>query len=403
MGGYLPRLTQSGQAQELLDLYEESDDPKYIWVGLSTKVEEPTIKCEGFMDCINDDGWFWLGGGSTPPMDIAISHGAAVNKFEVDEPSNCVVLKTKDLELRDKKCQSKKALSVCTIFFGGGVGIGASIAVPNVRSDTFLCPEPITPPPEAKMKLQSDSEQPILMCPGQKAKYECDAGGINVRQDKPTIDTFDIACNSDQQYNEPDTWPVCVDKLDCGPPILNEFVFEFDWDESKGVTPPFEVKYKCKWPKKFIVLDSDLQKGKEDSVTAELTVSCQMNGTYDVNIEDYVCSRVCPMPTNPDEEIFQHDWDTESEIKPELYDTVTHKCVESGKQLVSKFAFNTGAETDNFMDDIMSMCTISGWMNETIGSLTCTKDCGPAVNYTEFFSYDWDESQDMAPIGTIVK
>ena len=80
-----------------------------------------------------------------------------------------------------------------------------------------------------------------------------------------------------------------------------------------------------------------------------------------------------------------------------------HKCVEEGKQLVSKYAFNAGLPTDNFMDEIMSMCTISGWMNETIGSLTCTKDCGPATNYTELFSYDWDETQIMAEIGAKVK
>ena len=122
-----------------------------------------------------------MGGGSTPPLDISISHGAAVRDFEVDEPSNCVALKTSDLKLKDKDCQSKKAFSVCTIFFGG-IGIGASIAVPNVRSDTFLCGDPVVPPPEAKMVLQAESEQPILMCPGEKAKYECDAGGINVRQ-----------------------------------------------------------------------------------------------------------------------------------------------------------------------------------------------------------------------------
>ena len=73
----------------------------------------------------------------------------------------------------------------------------------------------------------------------------------------------------------------------------------------------------------MIVLESDLLQGKEDSVTAELAVTCQMNGTYDINIEEYVCSRVCPMPTNPDEEIFQLDWDIQSEVKPELYDTVT--------------------------------------------------------------------------------
>ena len=55
----------------------------------------------------------------------------------------------------------------------------SSAAVPNVRSDTFLCGEPVVPPQEANMLLHAD--QPILMCPGKKAKYECNAGGINVR------------------------------------------------------------------------------------------------------------------------------------------------------------------------------------------------------------------------------
>ena len=38
---------------------------------------------------------------------------------------------------------------------------------------------PNAPPAEAKMIVSPD--QPITMCPGDKAVYECDAGGINVR------------------------------------------------------------------------------------------------------------------------------------------------------------------------------------------------------------------------------
>ena len=29
------------------------------------------------------------------------------------------------------------------------------------------------------MKADEDANQPVLMCPGESAKYVCDAGGIN--------------------------------------------------------------------------------------------------------------------------------------------------------------------------------------------------------------------------------
>ena len=72
-----------------------------------------------------------------------------------------------------------------------------------------------------------------------------------------------------------------------------------------------------------------------------------------------------------------------------------------GKQLVSKKAFETGATTTLF-DEMMSLCQVSGWLNETIGSYTCTKDCGPPTNYSEIFTYDWEESEN-ATIGSKVK
>ena len=53
-------------------------------------------------------------------------------------------------------------------------------AVPNYVSGTITCPVPPNDPPaEAKMIVSPD--QPVTMCPGDKAVYDCDAGGINVR------------------------------------------------------------------------------------------------------------------------------------------------------------------------------------------------------------------------------
>ena len=40
------------------------------------------------------------------------------------------------------------------------------------------------------MKADEDANQPVLMCPGESAKYVCDAGGINalkVRKEDTTL------------------------------------------------------------------------------------------------------------------------------------------------------------------------------------------------------------------------
>ena len=52
--------------------------------------------------------------------------------------------------------------------------------MPNYVSGTITCPMPPDEPPgESKMVISPD--QPDVMCPGEKAVYDCNAGGINVR------------------------------------------------------------------------------------------------------------------------------------------------------------------------------------------------------------------------------
>ena len=53
----------------------------------------------------------------------------------------------------------------------------------------------------------------------------------------------------------------------------------------------------------------------------------------------------------------QHDW-TNNITGPEIFQEVRHSCL-NGRKLVSKLAFQTGAET-NFMDEIMSSCQVIG-------------------------------------------
>ena len=61
-------------------------------------------------------------------------------------------------------------------------------------------------------------------------------------QDRPTTASYSVRCKPDQTFAYPNTWPVCVDKLDCSEPTIDSTVMTMDWTEEAGMTPPFEVK-----------------------------------------------------------------------------------------------------------------------------------------------------------------
>ena len=86
-----------------------------------------------------------------------------------------------------------------------------------------------------------------------------------------------------------------------------------------------------------------------------LTINCQLNGTYDINIEEWSCTKPCPFPSLIDPEIMKHDW-TNNITGPEIFQEVKHSCL-NGRKLVSKLAFETGVETTLF-DEIMSSCQV---------------------------------------------
>ena len=113
--------------------------------------------------------------------------------------------------------------------------------MPNYFSGTTTCPIPPDADVPADSKLVAADPQPVVtMCPGIKALYECDAGGINVRSDIPTKSTIELTCKDDQTYKVPATWPTCVDKLDCAAPSVDDTVMKHDW--TSGLTPPFSIK-----------------------------------------------------------------------------------------------------------------------------------------------------------------
>ena len=58
------------------------------------------------------------------------------------------------------------------------------------QRDTIICG--ILPTPDPASKLVPNASQPVLMCPGEKARYICAAGGINVLKTNPTKSTFEV-------------------------------------------------------------------------------------------------------------------------------------------------------------------------------------------------------------------
>ena len=137
----------------------------------------------------------------------------------------------------------------------------------------------------------------------------------------------------------------------------------------------------------------------------QLTVACNDDGTYDIAAKDYTCTSICLPPSNPDPDRIEHSWPNMS-INLEIGEEVIHKCKDVDgipRKLVSRGVFESGEATDDqFIDQIMSSCQVDGALNETIGSYTCTRPCEPPLNYSEVFTFDWDESIGTE-IGTQVK
>ena len=86
----------------------------------------PSRTCNGFSDCMTSDGWKWIGGGSTGPMNVEPSHQASVSSLAITMPTNCVYLENNQLKDRDCNDPLGGPAHICTIGYGG-VGLGASI------------------------------------------------------------------------------------------------------------------------------------------------------------------------------------------------------------------------------------------------------------------------------------
>ena len=73
-----------------------------------------------------------------------------------------------------------------------------------------------------------------------------------------------------------------------------------------------------------------------------------------------------------------------------------------GKKFVSKSDFAVGSSA-NLLTELTAVCLISGWFNETVGSYTCVKDCGPPTNYSTVMTNNWDGNLTVVPYGKSFK
>ena len=235
------------------------------------------------------------------------------------------------------------------------------------------------------------SEQPELMCPGEKVTYECNVGGINVREDQKKNSYFHIPCLQDNSYKSvpEEDWPVCIDRMDCNEPEYNELVLTSSYNPGDSLTPTFTIDYECIRPGKKVIKIKDLAQANDQDMVDVLTVTCYLNGTYDVDIEEFTCTNPCQPPQLPEPDKMEHDWPHDYNL--EIGQEVRHKC-KDGRKLVSKNAFKEGKESP-FLDEIMSSCQVDGALNQTIGAYTCTRGCEIPRNHSSVFTWDWDESK----------
>ena len=108
----------------------------------------------------------------------------------------------------------------------------------DYESEGLTCPLPIPTVPSGVSMINSP-DQPEIMCPGSKAQYICNAGGIDVREDENDKSTYEIQCKSDLTYDIPtpdSEWPQCIDRLDCPTPdFYDTYVFKSSWQTGRVV------------------------------------------------------------------------------------------------------------------------------------------------------------------------
>ena len=82
--------------------------------------------------------------------------------------------------------------------------------------------------------------------------------------------------------------------------------------ESHG-TVYFFNSYSCLWPKKLMVSKADLSTQTDMNVKTNITTTCKATGDYDIDINDYTCTKPCPLPRLSDPLLMTHNWTNTTE------------------------------------------------------------------------------------------
>ncbi len=159
----------------------------------------------------------------------------------------------------------------------------------------------------------------------------------------------------------------------------------------------FKISYTCVWPKKLIIPQADLVSQSEGRVKSSILTKCLAKGSYDVDITSYTCTKPCPLPKIPDPLTMTHNWTNTTE-NAEYRDKLVFSC-KFGQKFVSKPNFIIGSNS-SLLTNITSMCQISGWFNDSSGAYSCTRNCGPPIDYSVIMKNDWNSKMQVVPYGT---
>ena len=82
-----------------------------------------------------------------------------------------------------------------------------------------------------------------------------------------------------------------------------------------------KFRYTCIWPKKLIISKSDLASKLEVKIVPVLSITCQADGTYNVDATLYTCTKPCPLPRVSSPDLMFHNW-TNTTDNTEYKDTI---------------------------------------------------------------------------------
>lgn len=169
MGGHLPMMSS---------FTEYLNTPNYCWTGLTT--DSGTIDhCNGVVNCITTGaGYYWDGGTQKGKVPLTDSIVGFVNQMIVDSDDKCF-RKGYGGQLLNEPCDDLH-LGYCVFHSDEPLDVSlANVVTPQHLPGSFVCPNPGNAPSSSNFVLSTDLPDPL--CIGTKVTYDCDAGGINVR------------------------------------------------------------------------------------------------------------------------------------------------------------------------------------------------------------------------------